>query len=657
MFTLICAFIPLLITQATPEDTARIAQLPPTQSDLSDDRIEMRAGGRMDVRLREVAIFDALELLSEESDRNIVIENGVTGTVSLVLRQVTFEESLNAILRSNNLVYEVRDGITFVFPRRDGAGPAGGADGDKKSAEADELETRVFTLNYVTAIQAEEFVKPLLDTSAMITRTAEPKEGIESDKESAGGFAPAGREILVVVASKKRLAVIERALAEFDQRPPQVLVEATILRATLNEQNALGIDFNTLGGIDLQMLNATSPGVTDLAVGALPFDRLDNFSSTLRTDFNDRVPGGGFTFGIVKDQLGFFIRALEQITDVTIMANPKMLTLNKQRGEVIVGRRDGYLTTTVTETAAVQSVEYLETGTKLIFRPFVTGQNEVRMEIHPEDSNGGLTAANLPFQETTEATTNILLKDGHTILIGGLFRERSNASKSQVPLVGNVPVLGNLFGVQQDQTVREEVIILLTVHVLRDDAASAEAYAAVSEDAERMRVNARNGLMGSGRDQLAGARYRDAVEQLQAGQIDKALSNLDAALQLNPRHLDAVKLREKLVRERTWHATGSAMRTFLAEMLNEQQGKTPRPVQGLPNTDAMVENARAAEIELEEEIRAEMRATPQPSVTPQSSAPPSAPRAPVTRPMETMTPVPSSGGKGAAPSSKMEPKP
>ncbi len=656
MFTLICAFIPLLITQATPEDTARIAQLPPTQSDLSDDRIEMRAGGRMDVRLREVAIFDALELLSEESDRNIVIENGVTGTVSLVLRQVTFEESLNAILRSNNLVYEVRDGITFVFPRRDGAGPAGGADCDKKSTEADELETRVFTLNYVTAIQAEEFVKPLLDTSAMITRTAEPKEGIESDKESAGGFAPAGREILVVVASKKRLAVIERALAEFDQRPPQVLVEATILRATLNEQNALGIDFNTLGGIDLQMLNATSPGVTDLAVGALPFDRLDNFSSTLRTDFNDRVPGGGFTFGIVKDQLGFFIRALEQITDVTIMANPKMLTLNKQRGEVIVGRRDGYLTTTVTETAAVQSVEYLETGTKLIFRPFVTGQNEVRMEIHPEDSNGGLTAANLPFQETTEATTNILLKDGHTILIGGLFRERSNASKSQVPLVGNMPVLGNLFGVQQDQTVREEVIILLTVHVLRDDAASAEAYAAVSEDAERMRVNARNGLMGSGRDQLAGARYRDAVEQLQAGQIDKALSNLDAALQLNPRHLDAVKLREKLVRERTWHATGSAMRTFLAEMLNEQQGKPARPVQGLPNTDAMVEDARAAEIELEEEIRAEVRATPQPSATPQSSSPRVAPP-PVTRPIETMTPVPPSSGKGAAPSSKMEPKP
>ena len=98
------------------------------------------------------------------------------------------------------------------------------------------------------------------------------------------------------------------------------------------------------------------------------------------------------------------------------------------------------------------------------------------------------------------------------------------------------------------------------------------------------------------------------------------------------------------------------MRTFLAEMLNEQQGKPPRPVQGLPNTDAMVEDARAAEIELEEEIRTEMRATPQPSAAPHSSSP-RVPPPPVTRPIETMTPIPPSSGKGAAPNSKMEPKP
>ena len=161
---------------------------------------------------------------------------------------------------------------------------------------------------------------------------------------------PAGGEVLIVIGPPEQLGWISAAIAEIDVRPAQVLVEATIMRATLNEQNALGIDFNTLCGVDLQLMQANSPGITDLSVGNLPSSRLDDLSTTIRTDFNDMILGGGFTFGIIKDHVAAFIRALEQITDVTVMANPKVLTLNKQRGEVMVGRRDGYLTTTVTET-------------------------------------------------------------------------------------------------------------------------------------------------------------------------------------------------------------------------------------------------------------------------------------------------------------------
>src|SRR5690606_22979737 len=97
-------------------------------------------------------------------------------------------------------------------------------------------------------------------------------------------------------------------------------------------------------------------------------------------------------------------------------------------------------TTTVTQTSSIQNVEFLETGTQLRFRPYIGDDGYVRIEVHPEDSTGGLTAANLPFEQTTEVTTNIIVRDGHTILIGGLFREVTSASRSQVPLVGNVPV-------------------------------------------------------------------------------------------------------------------------------------------------------------------------------------------------------------------------
>lgn len=609
----------------------------------ADQRVEVKNDGRLDVRLREVPVFDALEMLSEQTHRNIVVENGVQGQVSLVLRQVTFEEALRAIARTNNLSFEMRDGIIYVSQPKPDAKPEAVQAGLGPEVEP---EIKVFKLNYVTAVSAEEFIKPMLDASCVVTRSGEVKEGIESDKESTGGFSSAGSELLVIMAPPTKMRMIELALREYDTRPPQVLVEATIMRATLNDQNALGIDFNTLLGVDLQMLNATSPGVTDLAVGNIPFDRLDNFNSTLRTDFADRVPGGGFTFGIVKDQIAAFVRALEQITDVTIMANPKLLVLNKQRGEVIVGRRDGYQTTTVTETAAIQTVEYLETGTKLIFRPFVTGAGDVRMEIHPEDSNGGLTAANLPFQETTEATTNILLKNGHTILIGGLFRERTNATKSQVPVIGNVPVLGHLFGVQQDQSVREEVIILLTVHVLTESEQEDARFSDVQEHIERVRVGARQGLMGTGREVLAESRYRRALDELREGAVDKALESVRASLQLNPHNLDAIQLREELENKRTWRATGTQMRTFLHEMLREEQGMPGRPVLGMPNTSAMYPDTPVAPADSsggtmrEASPHPRVKVSPRPPLFQPPSPAPSAPRVQEIKPMQPARVVP-----------------
>ncbi len=239
------------------------------------------------------------------------------------------------------------------------------------------------------------------------------------------------------------------------------------------------------------------------------------------------------------------------MTDATIIANPKILTLNKQRGEIIVGRRDGYLTTTVTETAAIQTVEFLETGTQLLFRPFIGNDGYIRMEIHPEDSAGGLTSANLPFEETTEVTANILVRDGYTILIGGLFRERTTAGRAQVPFLGSIPGLGLLFQRINDDSSREEVIILLTVRVLKDDDAEAEEFAGLVEDVERIRVGARRRLHFSGRERLAQAHYHWAVQHLQRGDLDKAEWDLNMALHNTTRMLEAIKLKERIRRRRT----------------------------------------------------------------------------------------------------------
>lgn len=580
---------------AHPSVTSRVDYSAIPAADASaevDGDIRLGASGRLDVRLRNVDLIVALELLSEQTQRNIVVKAGVTGSVSTILRGVTFAEALRAILDANNLTWDERDNLIFVRPA-----PAS----DTETRIAHDL--RIFHLKYVAAADVEPIVKPLLSEDCSVTRTAPPEKGVAPNKQQAGGLSPAGEEVLVVVAPPPVLDRVSEVIKSLDVRPQQVLVEATIMRATLNENNALGIDFNVLSGVDLKLLGAESPGVTSVSVGSVPKGRLNETAMTFRTDFNDLAPGGGFTFGILKDHVAAFIRALEQVTDVMVMANPKIVTLNKQRGEIIVGRRDGYLTTTVTETASVQTVEFLETGTRLIFRPFITGDGYIRVEIHPEDSNGGLNPANLPFQETTEATTNVLIRDGNTILIGGLFRERTQSTKNRVPWLANVPVVGRMLGIDQDSTTREEVIILMTVRILKDNAVEQEANEALIQDLERMRVGARDSLMWTGRERLAQAHYHWALQHLAAGRLDDALFDARMAIHIHPRHIDAIRLHERLVGQRTWDIEGTRMRDFVQEVLRGDAGLPPSPLYDRPDVTRILEDAGSAAIPTSNPVR------------------------------------------------------
>ncbi|HWL94671.1 MAG TPA: hypothetical protein VNT79_14210, partial [Phycisphaerae bacterium] len=435
------------------------------------------------------------------------------------------------------------------------------------------IETRVFKLSYMRADDIRLLIEPLKSPVGKVAMTAKAAVGLGGENGPADTFGDshAGTDMIVVTDFEDNLNAMEKLISQLDIRPEQVLIEATILRATLNEQNALGIDFTTVGGIDFTELSSTSPAAQDITTGLTPSQKLMETTLTARTDFNDNVPTGGFTFGIIKDQVGAFVRALETITDTDIIANPKVLALNKQPGHILVGRRDGYLTTTITETTAVQTVEFLETGTILTFRPYIGSDGFVRMEIHPKDSTGGLTAASLPFEQTTEVTTNVMVRDGHTILIGGLFREVGTSLRSQVPVLGNIPGLGGLFRSTDDSTVREEVIVLLTVHIVKpelDDPASDELI----EDVERIRVGMRKGVQWFGRERLAQAHYAWALKHLSRGDMDKALWDAEIARTAYPRHIEAFKLSEKLKGRRMWESEASAIRSWVRDQILKERG-------------------------------------------------------------------------------------
>ena len=483
-----------------------------------------------------------LQLLSTRSKTNIIATKGVTGNVTADLYDVTFVEALEAVLSSAGFDYIRKGKFIYVMTPKEKA---------EREAALRKTTVKVFRLNYITAADAKTLITPVLSEKGVVSTSPNAAVGIATSSSDTGGNAMASEDIIVVKDYPEQIEKVTEIIKKLDIRPPQVLIEATILRATLNENNALGIDFNALAGVDFQDLSSTSTAYENLTIGDVPRAELSRPRAAFRTDFRGGVAPGGLSIGFVFNEIALFIRALESITDVAVLANPKLLVMNKQRGEVMVGNKDGYLTTTITETAATQTVQFIETGTQLVVRPFVATDGYIRLEIHPEDSTGGVTADQLPFETTTECTSNVLVKDGHTIVIGGLFRESTSSNRAQVPIVGNIPILGNLFSRRADVTTREEVIILITPHVIKhapDEIVSER----LKDQVWRIRLGLRQGLMWFGRSRLAQAHMRWARQHLARGRERRALWDVKLALSLVPRLDEALNLKERLTKRAIW---------------------------------------------------------------------------------------------------------
>ena len=528
-----------------------------------------RPGVFEEFHMRDADLRGVLELLSRQGRVNIVATREVTGKVAAVdLYNVTFEEALTAVLRATGYVSYVENGSVFVCT-------------PKQLAEIEKaqkhLEVRTFRLAYISSTDAKTLITPALssDGSAVITPAA--AVGVPSSKVDSGGNQYAADDVLVVRDYREHLEAVAIIIQDVDVKPEQVLIEATILRVRLEEDNALGFDFNALSGVDFEGLGSTSKGLQSMTTGDLTAGQLNNTQATFRTDFNGAIDPGGMTIGFVSNNIAFFIRAMESVTDLTILANPKLLVINKQRGEVMVGNRDGYLTTTVTETTATQTVEFLETGTRLIVRPYIGRDGYIRMELHPEDSSGSVEQVGtsvLPSETTTEVTSNVMVRDGHTIVIGGLFRERTTNGRNQVPLLGNLPYLGTLFRQTSDDITREEVIILITPHIIQQ-AADEAVCEQMKDDMERFRLGQRKGLAWWGRDRLAQAYMRSARAELAAGDRDKALWNVDMALSMQPRMDEAIRLKERLEEQAYWadETRVSTVRYVIQRMIMQDLGK------------------------------------------------------------------------------------
>jgi type IV pilus assembly protein PilQ len=505
------------------------------------DEIRDEGDDRLSIFVQDRDVREVLAALSEQGGLNILAGKGATGKVSANLRNVSFDEALDAILRSTGLV-----------ARREGAFVYVGTPQDLREMDEaqDTLATRIYRPNYVSAEELKRLIAPLLtETIGKVETTSPPLTRIQADSSDAEGYNFAGGDAVIVQDYLSVLAEIDRVVAELDRRPLQVGIEATIVSVDLDDTHRLGVDLKLLR--DQEGVLASGSPLTEMA----------------EVTFEE----GGLKFAFLDANLGAFLTALETVGDTNVIATPRLMVLNKHRAEILIGEQLGYVSTTITETSSSQNVEFLEIGAQLRIRPFISDDGMIRLEVHPELSDGSVrveSGLTLPEKTVTEVTTNIMVPDTHTVVIGGLIREDLQTDITQLPWLGSLPMVGPLFRTKEDKLKRREILVLITPRIIDNREAACEGDQATREAHRRQAVYADN-LAVCSRPHLARQHFRMAQAAWAAGDAEAALRYVQRAIHFSPADRAAIDLRSEI-----WAATHGWA-----------PGDEPLPVEEIPYDD------------------------------------------------------------------------
>jgi len=533
------------------------ASAPPATVDLSPPPIlEVSTHGTITLSAQNVAVDALLELLSVRSKQNIVASDKVEGKVSVNLYDVPFNEALEAILSVNGLI-SVRQG-SFIFVYTQGEFEA------LEKAKR-QLGTQVFVLQFLNASDAESFIKPILSQDGKMASRGTVVAGFTPTLENGGADDYAFTARIVVTDYASNLAEVARVLKEIDSAPQQVRVEATVVSANIDENNAYGLDIAAIGNLNFDNLvskaipplgvpDALQTGLTTAKEPFAPYPNSAQAAAVTNQVALPNAPPANIKMGFVSDDVSVFLTVLDDVTDLTVLARPAVTCLNRQRAAVMIGERVAYLTTTQNQTSTTQTVEYLDTGIKLTFRPFITDDGMIRMEMSPSISDftlrkigvpgGGETT--VPDSTTQELHTNVRVRSGQTVVLGGLFSDKITSQRRQVPFLSDIPLFGGAITGQADRVQRKEIIFLVTPTVIEDQKLYEEGKDSL-EIVENVRVGARAGLLPFSREQVTANYQQDAFTAYNNGDLTKALYYSNAALRMKPISPAMQQLRERVI--------------------------------------------------------------------------------------------------------------
>ncbi len=393
-------------------------------------------GEPLSLNFQDVEVRAVLQVLADYAGINLVVSDAATGSVTLRLEQVPWDQALDLVLRSKGLARRQEGNVLLVAPAAELAGQSREERlGQELDAQLQPLERALLPVHHAKAAELAEL---LLATLA--------DDGILTGRGSLG--VDARTNTLVAHQPAERLAELRRLVTELDVPVRQVLIEARIVEANVDYEKSLGVRWGK------------------------PFTGAEGRSANgLFVDLGVDRPTSAVGLGLLRGDalLDLELSAMEKSGNGEIISQPKVVTADKETARILKGTEVPYQETSK---SGATSVSFREASLSLEVTPQITADGQVIMTVRvTKDEPDYVNALNdVPPIRKNEVNAKVRVADGQTIVIGGVYSTTQNNVVDKVPFFGDLPYVGRLFRRDALQEKKSELLVFLTPRIMSDQA-------------------------------------------------------------------------------------------------------------------------------------------------------------------------------------------
>ena len=417
-------------------------------------------GEPISVNLKDVDLKDFFRLIHEISGLNVVLDPNVHGTLTIVLDDVPWDQALDIVLKNNDLARELEGNVLRIATvdtlKKE-------ADGRRAQMEAEALAVeKVSVTRFLSYAHAK-------DVMLTVKKFLSVRGDVVADERT---------NAIIVNDIPKVIPIIDRLLTQLDRKTQEVEIEARVVAATRTFARDIGTQLgfgwgnghSAIGGA--QAVGASPTTVSGLTPGYITVPGTGSTTGSsipLFSNLGSTSPTSGLTFLNASNtvRIDAVLSMAESRGLLKVLSRPRVVTQNNIQALVKQGVRVPIVTQA--QLGGPPTVTYVDAFLRLTVTPQITSENTIFLNVDVENTtpNFGQEVQGNPELITQQATTQVLVTDGGTVVIGGVIQTQNSINIDQVPLLGNIPILGNLFKHVQVQTSNQELIFFITPRIIQ----------------------------------------------------------------------------------------------------------------------------------------------------------------------------------------------